>query len=89
VDKVIVVSAAGRRLEGHTVNVSANGMKVVGVHGLKKGETIEIMYGSRAFRGKVAWAESDSCGLQFSDAVSTAQLVDAGLVPTAAGAIAA
>jgi hypothetical protein len=89
VDKVIVVTAGGRRWEGHTVNVSASGMKLVGVHGLSKGEAIEIVSGSHSIRGKVAWAANDSCGVQFSEEVSADRLVAAGLLPAGADAVAA
>ncbi len=80
VEKVVIVSSAGRRQEARTVDVSARGMKVVDVTGVRAGEMLDIVVGSQSLKAKVMWAEGTSCGLQFANAIRPEQLASTGLL---------
>jgi methyl-accepting chemotaxis protein len=80
IERAVTLLKNGERLEARTGNVSVTGMKIGRVGNLKRGDAVQVEVGSSYVKAKVVWDEAGYCGLQFTQPVSEAQLVAAGLL---------
>lgn len=76
VDKDVIVTKGGRRLNARALNVSLSGMKLAPVEGLSQGDMVTIDVGFDRMDATVKWINGEECGLEFTSALRQDQIDD-------------
>ena len=76
VDKPVIVTKGGRRIDARALNVSLSGMKLAPVEGLSQGDRVNVDVGFDRMDATVKWISGEECGLEFTSALRQDQIND-------------
>jgi methyl-accepting chemotaxis protein len=76
VERPVVLTGGGKRIEVRALDVSVSGMRTTTVDDLAKGDRVTIDFGFDRVEARVVWRTAEGCGFEFATHLSQEQAHD-------------